>query len=298
MMRIRLGTRESALAMWQADTVAAALRDAGHDVELVPITSEGDRVLDTPLPLMGGKGVFTKALDDALLAGGIDIAVHSHKDIPTAMEPGIAIGAVLEREDPRDALVVRNGLAFLESDDGLIATGSPRRAGQWLHRHPGHRTTDLRGNVPTRLRKLKESDWDGAIFALAGLKRLGMEHHVALRLDWMLPAPAQGAVAVACREGDAMVMDALQGLHHAETAACVRAERAYLNRLNGGCSAPVGALAVWDGGRIVLNGNVLSPDGRDRYDIDVSGPVGNPEAVGIEAAERILERGAGWLLGS
>lgn len=297
-MRVRLGTRESALAMWQADTVAYQLREAGHEVELVPIISEGDRVLDTPLPLMGGKGVFTKALDDALLAGAIDIAVHSHKDIPTAMEPGIAIGAVMEREDPRDALVVRTNLDFLTREDGLIATGSPRRAGQWLHRHPGHRTTDLRGNVPTRLRKLKESDWDGAVFALAGLKRLGMEHHVAQVLDWMLPAPAQGAVAVACREGDAAVMEALSGLHHPATAACVRAERAYLNRLNGGCSAPVGALAEMIDGRIILKGNVLSLDGRDRYDIGTAGSSDNPEAVGIEAAERILELGAGWLLGS
>jgi hydroxymethylbilane synthase len=297
-MRIRLGTRESALAMWQADTVAFHLREAGHEVELVPITSEGDRVLDTPLPLMGGKGVFTKALDDALTAGAIDIAVHSHKDIPTVMEPGIAIGAVMEREDPRDALVARKDLDFLTREGGLIATGSPRRAGQWLHRHPHHRTTDLRGNVPTRLRKLRESDWDGAVFALAGLKRLGMEHHVAQVLDWMLPAPAQGAVAVACREGDTAVMEALNGLHHPQTAACVRAERAYLNRLNGGCSAPVGALADIVDGRILLKGNVLSLDGRDRYDIQTEGSSGNPEGVGIEAAERILERGAGWLLGS
>lgn len=297
-MRIRLGTRESALAMWQADTVAYQLRLAGHEVELVPITSEGDRVLDTPLPLMGGKGVFTKALDDALLAGAIDIAVHSHKDIPTESVPGLTIGAVMEREDPRDALVVRKDLDFLSREDGLIATGSPRRAGQWLHRHPHHRTTDLRGNVPTRLRKLRESDWDGAIFALAGLKRLGMEHHVAQVLDWMLPAPAQGAVAVACREGDGPVMEALSGLHHPQTAACVRAERAYLNRLNGGCSAPVGALAEFVDGRIVLKGNILSLDGRDRYDIETEGSSDDPEAVGIEAAERILELGAGWLLGS
>lgn len=297
-MRIRLGTRESALAMWQADTVAYQLRLAGLEVELVPITSEGDRVLDTPLPLMGGKGVFTKALDDALLAGTIDIAVHSHKDIPTESVPGLTIGAVMEREDPRDALVVRKDLDFLSREDGLIATGSPRRAGQWLHRHPHHHTTDLRGNVPTRLRKLRESDWDGAIFALAGLKRLGMEHHVAQVLDWMLPAPAQGAVAVACRNGDAPVMEALSGLHHPQTAACVRAERAYLNRLNGGCSAPVGALAEFVDGRIVLKGNILSLDGRDRYDIETEGSSDDPEAVGIEAAERILELGAGWLLGS
>lgn len=297
-MRIRLGTRESALAMWQADTVAYRLRLAGHDVELVPMTSEGDRVLDTPLPLMGGKGVFTKVLDDALLDGTIDIAVHSHKDIPTEPVPGLTIGAVMEREDPRDALVVRKDLDFLTREDGQIATGSPRRAGQWLHRHPHHRTTDLRGNVPTRLRKLRESDWDGAVFALAGLKRLGMEHHVAQVLDWMLPAPAQGALAVACRESDSEVREAIVELHHPETADCVVAERSFLNRLNGGCSAPVGALAVIVGGRIRLRGNVLSLDGAHRYDIEADGLAADARAVGIEAAERILERGAGWLLGS
>lgn len=297
-MRIRLGTRDSLLAMWQADTVAAALRGFGHDVEILSMKSEGDLVLDTPLPLMGGKGVFTKVLDDAILNDSIHIAVHSHKDIPTAATPGLRVVAVLEREDPRDALVARKGLEFLSADAGLIATGSVRRAGQWLHRHPGHRTTDLRGNVPTRLKKLETSDWDGAIFALAGLKRLGLEEKVTQILDWMLPAPAQGAVAVVAREEDEEISIALDALNHVATSACVRAERAFLNVLDGGCSAPIGALAELSAGSIRLRGNVLSPDGRDRYDISAEGDITDAEAIGRVAAKRILDLGAGWALRS
>lgn len=297
-MKIRLGTRDSLLAMWQANTVADALRGWGHEVDILSMKSEGDLVLDTPLPLMGGKGVFTKVLDDALLDGSIHIAVHSHKDIPTDATAGLRVAAVLEREDPRDALVARNGLEFLELDAGLVATGSVRRAGQWLHRHPGHSTTDLRGNVPTRLKKLETSTWDGAIFALAGLKRLGLEHRATQILDWMLPAPAQGAVAVMCRADDAATIDALAPLNHSETAACVRAERAFLNTLNGGCSAPVGALAELRDGRLVLRGNVLTPDGRDRYDISGEGDPADADAIGRDAARRILDLGAGWALRS
>jgi hydroxymethylbilane synthase len=284
--------------MWQANTVADALRGLGHEVEILSMKSEGDLVLDTPLPLMGGKGVFTKVLDDALLEGSIHIAVHSHKDIPTDATPGLSVVAVLEREDPRDALVARNGLQFLELDAALIATGSVRRAGQWLHRHPGHSTTDLRGNVPTRLKKLENSQWDGAIFALAGLKRLGLEDRVTQILDWMLPAPAQGAVAVMCRADDTAVIDALAPLNHTETSACVRAERAFLNTLNGGCSAPIGALAVLRNGRLHLDANVLTPDGRDRYDISAEGDITDADAIGRDAARRILDLGAGWALRS
>lgn len=297
-MTIRLGTRDSLLAMWQANTVADALRGLGHEVDIVSMKSEGDLVLDTPLPLMGGKGVFTKVLDDALLEGSIHIAVHSHKDIPTAATPGLRVVAVLEREDPRDALIARNGLEFLELDAGLIATGSVRRAGQWLHRHPHHHTTDLRGNVPTRLKKLENSDWDGAIFALAGLKRLGLEDRVSQILDWMLPAPAQGAVAVVAREDDEGIRVALHALNHVATSACVRAERAFLNVLDGGCSAPIAALAELSAGSIRLRGNVLSPDGRDRYDISAEGDITDAEAIGRDAAKRILDLGAGWALRS
>lgn len=297
-MKIRLGTRDSLLAMWQANTVADALRGWGHEVDILSMKSEGDLVLDTPLPLMGGKGVFTKVLDDALLDGSIHIAVHSHKDIPTDATAGLRVAAVLEREDPRDALVARNGLEFLSADAALVATGSVRRAGQWLHRHPGHSTTDLRGNVPTRLKKLETSTWDGAIFALAGLKRLGLEHRATQILDWMLPAPAQGAVAVMARDDDEEIRVALHELNHEATSACVRAERAFLNELNGGCSAPIGALAELSAGSIRLRGNVLTPDGRKRYDVSAEGDITDAEAIGRDAARRILDLGAGWALRS
>ncbi len=299
-MTLRIGTRASQLALWQAHAVAHALKGVGHLVELVEIVSEGDRVLDTPLPLFGGKGVFTKALDDALLEGRIDLAVHSHKDLPTATEPGLRIGAVLEREDPRDVLVARDGLGFLHQPDrpATIATGSVRRSGQWRHRHPTHTTVDIRGNVPTRLRKLAESDWDAAIFALAGLRRLGLEHHVALTLDWMVPAPAQGAIAVVVRQGDAPVAQAVSILHHAETAAAVEAERAFLSRLGGGCHAPIGALARIDGDRLHFTGAVLDADGRSRLDVTLDGDAEEAHGLGVAAAINLLARGAGSLLGT
>jgi hydroxymethylbilane synthase len=265
---VRIGTRQSELAVWQARHVQQRLEQAGVRSELVFIHTEGDRVLDTPLPLMGGKGVFTKALDDALLGNEIDLAVHSYKDLPTEGVPGITVAAVLERADVRDALVPRQGLAFLEEPKGeesaVIATGSLRRQAQWLHRYPHHRTADIRGNVNTRLQKVTDTPtWAGAIFAAAGLQRLGLQHRIALYLDWMLPAPAQGAIAVGCRTSDAPMQQALQPLHHPPTAACTAAERALLNELEGGCSAPLGALATVHNGQLVLQAGLFSLDGRE-----------------------------------
>jgi hydroxymethylbilane synthase len=306
---IRIGTRDSKLAVWQARHVADALRTSGFESELVFIKTEGDAVLDTPLPLMGGKGVFTKALDDALLDNRIDIAVHSHKDIPTGLPDGLCIAAVFEREDPRDVLVMREShplspeefMAF-DSDvrtDGVIATSSTRRQGQWLHRYPQHRITDIRGNVQTRLRKLDESDWDGAIFAAAGLIRLGLEHRISAWLDWMLCAPAQGAVAVMSRAEDTLVIDSLSAHHHPETADCVRAERDCLRTLEGGCSAPVGVYVRRDGDDYVLFANVLSTDGVTCIDCELRAPVNDSKAVsalGVEAAGKLLRNGAAELM--
>jgi len=301
---IRIGTRDSKLAVWQARHVADALQSSGFASELVYIKTEGDLVLDTPLPLMGGKGVFTKALDDALLAGEIDIAVHSHKDIPTQLPGGLSIVAVFEREDPRDVLVVRSGHTLsaqeiMASDEAVIATSSMRRQGQWLHRHPGHHIVDIRGNVQTRLRKLDESGWDGVIFAAAGLLRLELHDRIGAYLDWMLCAPAQGAVAVMARSENAEVTQALAGYHHAETARCVAAERACLRRLEGGCSAPVGVFARREGDEITLFANVLSTDGTVCYDVNRSAPASDEQAVrdlGVQAAEALLEAGAASLL--
>ena len=220
---IRIGTRKSKLALWQAHKVQEELNALGQTSELVLIESEGDKVLDTPLPLISGKGVFTKALDDALIAGKIDLAVHSHKDIPTDLPEGITICSVMERGNPFDVLVVRKDSDFLNDKDytGLIATSSNRRKSQWIDRYEKHSTCNIRGNVQTRIKKLRESNWDGAIFAAAGLERLELHHEIAMVLDWMIPAPAQGAVAVVCREDDKETATICQKFHHKETALCL-----------------------------------------------------------------------------
>jgi hydroxymethylbilane synthase len=305
---IRIGTRDSKLAVWQAEYVSKALQSSGHETQLVYIKTEGDLVLDTPLPLMGGKGVFTKALDDALLSGEIDLAVHSHKDIPTRLPDGLVIAAVMEREDPRDVLVMRSDHP-LTPDEFMadehpkssitIATSSIRRQGQWLHRFPHHKITDIRGNVQTRLKKLDEGTWDGAIFAAAGLIRLGLEHRISAYLDWMLCAPAQGAVAVMTRAGDTGLIQKLSQHHHMPTAVCVAAERQCLNRLEGGCSAPVGVHVRQDGNQYVLFANVLSPDGVDCIDVELEVSLDDKigiEHLGIRAAEALLTAGAGDLV--
>lgn len=305
---IRIGTRDSKLAVWQADYVSRALQSSGHETELVYIKTEGDLVLDTPLPLMGGKGVFTKALDDALLSREIDLAVHSHKDIPTRLPDGLVIAAVMEREDPRDALVLRANHQ-LSADEFLsdehpqksvtIATSSMRRQGQWLHRYPHHNITDIRGNVQTRLKKVDEGNWDGAIFAAAGLIRLGLEHRISAYLDWMLCAPAQGAVAVMTREEDTGLIRKLSEHHHVSTAVCVAAERQCLNRLEGGCSAPVGVYVRQDGDQYLLFANVLSPDGVDCIDVELEVAMDDDAGIanlGNRAAEALLNAGAGDLV--
>jgi len=291
---IRIGTRKSKLALWQAYKVQAELKELGHASELVLIESEGDKVLDTPLPLMGGKGVFTKALDDALLAGEIDIAVHSHKDIPTDLPEGIELCTVMERANPFDVLVVRKNTGFLNEQDyaGLIATSSNRRKSQWLDRYEKHSTCDIRGNVQTRIKKLRESNWDGAIFAAAGLQRLELDHEIAMVLDWMVPAPAQGAVAVVCREGDATTADICSGFHHEETALCTRIERDFLNRLNGGCSAPIGAYAKVEDGILKLNTIVMDPNAEIKIEVKLEKDAMLAHDLGLEAAEYALERGA------
>ena len=291
---IRIGTRKSKLALWQAYKVQEELKALGQTSELVLIESEGDKVLDTPLPLMGGKGVFTKALDDALVAGEIDIAVHSHKDIPTDLPEGIELCSVMERGNPFDVLVVRKDTDFLNIEDyaGLIATSSNRRKSQWLDRYEKHSTCDIRGNVQTRIKKLRDSNWDGAIFAAAGLERLELHHEIAMILDWMVPAPAQGAVAVVCREGDTVTADICKGFHHEETALCTRIERDFLNRLNGGCSAPIGAYAKVEDGILKLNTIVMDPNAEIKIEVKLEKDVMLAHDLGLEAAEYALERGA------
>jgi len=296
--KIRIGTRESQLATWQAEFVAQKLKEVGVETELIFIKTEGDRVLDTPLPLMGGKGVFTKALDDAMLNGEVDIAVHSFKDIPTVQPEGLTVGAVMERADVRDVLVARDGIDFMSQEDydGIIATSSTRRRAQWLSKFPKHDTTDIRGNVNTRLRKLSESDWDGAIFAAAGLQRIGLEGHISTFLDWMLPAPAQGAVAVMCREDDEEIQPYLDEITHEETKIATRVERDFLHILEAGCSAPVGSLVTLNEGKLHFRGVVLSADGLERIDVEKVVPVNDFQNIGQKMADLALKQGAAKLL--
>ena len=295
-MHIKIGTRKSKLALWQANHVSKQLQAEGHSTELVLIFTEGDKVLDTPLPLIAGKGVFTKALDDALLNGEIDIAVHSFKDMPTELTEGIALGAILERENPADVIVCRNGIDFLNKETAIVATSSNRRKSQWLQHYPNHQMVDIRGNVGTRIQKLKDSNWDAAIFAAAGLIRLELEYEIAQSLDWMLHAPAQGAVAVVYPEGDEAIFTTLQVLHHLETAACTLAERDFLNELSGGCSAPVGAEVHIEEGEMHFHGVVLDSEGKEKIEIELSKSLEEAQGIGREAAQLALAQGADELI--
>jgi hydroxymethylbilane synthase len=289
---LRIGTRDSILATWQADFVAAQLRKIGYQTELVFIKTEGDQVLDTPLPLLGGKGVFTKALDDALLRDEIDFAVHSFKDIPTKLPEGLAVVAILEREDPRDVLVARKSDVFLDNPDynATIATSSHRRGGQWLHKFPKHSLTDIRGNVHTRLRKLSESNWDGAIFAAAGLLRVGLQGNISTYLDWMIPAPAQGAIAVMAKDHKPALVRAIGPLHHPYTAICTRIERRFLQVLEGGCSAPLGAFAQTNGTKVDFKAILTSLDGSITETFSHTVSIEHAASLGDLAAEQMMER--------
>ncbi|PKD43651.1 hydroxymethylbilane synthase [Rhodohalobacter barkolensis] len=292
--KIRIGTRDSELATWQAKQVQSKLKEFGFEAELFFVKSEGDLDLTTPLTEMGGKGVFTKALDDALLENRIDIAVHSFKDLPTENPLPLTVSAVMEREDPRDALVAPKGVDFLEdeSSKAIIATSSNRRKAQWLHRYPNHEITNIRGNVNTRLRKVNENGWNGAIFAAAGLKRIGLDNNISVYLDWMVPAPAQGAMAVMIREEDQKMLEITSQLNHKETAICTGIERELLNEMEAGCSAPVGAFAEIVDGDVHLSAIALKIDGSLQYDIEVSAPVHTAKGLGREAGRKLLDMGA------
>jgi hydroxymethylbilane synthase len=295
---IKIGTRDSELATWQAKTVAGELEKLGHKTELIFVKSEGDIDLTTPLTEMGGKGVFTKALDDALLDERIDIAVHSFKDLPTDQPLPLAVAAVMEREDPRDVLVASDGTDFLDDEafEAVIASGSNRRRSQWLNHYPQHEMTDIRGNVNTRLRKVEENNWQGAIFAAAGLKRINLDHHISAYLEWMVPAPAQGAMAVMIREDDARMMELLKPLNDHDTALCTKIERDFLHEMEAGCSAPVGGHAKVLKDEVVFDGVALSIDGTIRYDVHLEAPVDSAEELGQQAARNLFDQGAEELI--
>ncbi|WP_445665275.1 hydroxymethylbilane synthase [Fodinibius sp. AD559] len=291
---IRIGTRDSQLATWQAEQVARELQKLGHKTELIFVKSEGDMDLTTPLTEMGGKGVFTKALDDAQLNDKIDIAVHSFKDLPTENPLPLKVAAMMERADPRDSLVAPDGTDFLDDPDykATIATSSNRRRAQWLHRYPNHEIVNIRGNVNTRLEKVEKNDWDGAIFAAAGLERIDLGHHISEYLDWMVSAAAQGAMAVMIREDDSEMEEIVSQLNHDETALCTMIERDFLHDMEAGCSAPVGAYAFIEDEQVHFKAVALTLDGGERYDFEERVSVGEAGELGHSAAQSLLSEGA------
>ena len=294
---IRIGTRDSELALWQAHTVEKKLNDLGYQTEIVAVKSQGDLLLDKPLYELGITGIFTKTLDIAMLNGQVDIAVHSMKDVPTALPIGIVQAAVLERANSVDILVHKGNLDFLNSE-GTIATGSLRRQAQWLNKYPTHKTVDIRGNINTRLKKLEESDWNGAIFAAAGLERINIKPENFIDLSWMIPAPAQGAMIVVAMEKDAFCREALAKLNHQETEICTHIEREFLKTLEGGCSAPIGALAKPNGASIDFEGVLYSLDGKVKFESKKSCTFESYKNFGKHCAEEILKNGAAALMES
>lgn len=294
---IRIGTRESQLAVWQATLVKDLLQKAGYSSELVFIKSEGDTDLKTPLYEIGVQGIFTKALDIALLNNEIDIAVHSMKDVPTVMAKGITQAAVLERASYKDLLIPKKDQQWNNSSaPSAIATSSIRRKAQWLNRYPNDTVENLRGNVNTRLRKLEESDWQGAIFAAAGLERIGLRPENAIELDWMLPAPAQGAIIVVCRDSDIFAREACGYFHHHETAICTGIERDFLRALLGGCSTPISALAKIADGHVLFEGNILSKDGKQKKEITKKTALNAVHNLGEKIAKELLQNGGQEIL--
>ena len=301
---LRVGTRASALARSQTDTVIAALGELGLKAEAVHVVTHGDRS-SAPLTQIGGTGVFVSALRDALLAGDIDVAVHSYKDLPTAPAPGLVVAAVPVREDPRDVLVARGGLTLGELPAGsTIGTGSPRRAAQIRALGLGLELVPIRGNVDTRLNKVVTGELDAVVLARAGLSRLDRLDAVTDTLDplQVLPAPGQGALAIECRASDDELTAQLAALDHADSRAAVTAERALLAALEAGCTAPVGGLAEIaegdTGPELFLRGSVTAADGSDAVRLSATGPVSDAEAIGRRLAADLLADGADELFGS
>ncbi|MEY4461792.1 MAG: hypothetical protein RLY98_332 [Bacteroidota bacterium] len=294
---IRIGTRDSELALWQAHTVQNKLNDLGYTTEIVAVKSQGDIILDKPLYELGITGIFTKTLDIAMINGQVDIAVHSMKDVPTALPQGIVQAAVLERANTLDILVHKGNLDFLTTT-GTIATGSLRRQAQWWHQYPNHQVVDLRGNVNTRMQKLAESDWNGAVFAAAGLERINLKPDNYINLDWMIPAPAQGAMLVVAMANDEFTKDAVSQLNDIETEICTYIERQFLKTLEGGCTAPIGALAQYDEEKdtIEFKGVLFSVDGKQKIAIEKSVDISEWKKLGFHSAQEILNNGGAQLM--
>jgi hydroxymethylbilane synthase len=298
---LRIATRKSPLAMWQAEFVQAEL-EAAHPnltVELLPMSTRGDKILDTPLAKVGGKGLFVKELEQALLDGRADIAVHSMKDVPMEFPPGLELGVICEREDPRDAFVSNNFASLAELPNGaVVGTSSLRRQCQLRASRPDLEITDLRGNVNTRLGKLDAGEYDAIILACAGLIRLGFEARISesMSVQQSLPAGGQGAVGIELRENDKRVSQYLSVLHHDDSAVCVTAERAMNKHLEGGCQVPIAVHAIVADGQLSVSGLVGAVDGSTILRANISGAASDAQSLGIALAEDVLAQGAGAIL--
>jgi len=298
---IRIATRKSPLAMWQAEEVSRQLKlhHANLEVEFVKMTTKGDKILDAPLAKVGGKGLFVKELEQGMLDGDADIAVHSMKDVPMEFPPGLHLPIIMEREDPRDAFVSNNYASLNDlPENARIGTSSLRRQLQIKANMPNAEMLDLRGNVNSRLQKLDDGAYDAIILAAAGLIRLGFEGRIQSRIEpeQSLPAIGQGAVGIECRENDDHIMNLLAPLNHADTHTRLSAERAMNQRLNGGCQVPIAGYSVLEGDQIYLRGLVGRPDGSEVVRDEIRGPAANAEALGVELAEKLLNQGAETIL--
>lgn len=303
---LKIGTRKSPLALAQAHLVAEALAEAWPQlaepgaIEVIPIQTSGDNFTDRPLADVGGKGLFTKELEEALLSGGIDIAVHSMKDMPTILPDGLTIGCMLEREDPRDMLLGTSFRTLIDLPHGAsFGTSSLRRAAQALMRRPDLNIIPFRGNVQTRLNKLESGEVQATMLAMAGLNRLGLWDVPGhpLNIDEFLPAVAQGAIGVECRENDTETLEALSPIAHIETETAVQCERAFLQTLDGSCRTPIAGYAELDGGLLNFRGLIISPDGKKHHEVKLQGPAADAETLGIAAGEELLAKAGKNFLG-
>ena len=294
---IRIGTRDSELALWQANTVAKKLNDLGYKTQIISVKSDGDLLLDKPLYELGITGIFTKTLDVAMINGQIDIAVHSMKDVPTALPHGIVQAAVLERANELDILIHKGNLDFLDNN-GTIATGSLRRQALWLNKYPKHEVVNLRGNVNTRIKKLNDNNWNGAVFAAAGLERINLKPEHYINLDWMTPAPAQGAMVVLTTANDDFSMEAVSQLNDLDAEICTYIERQFLKTLEGGCTAPIGAIAKYNEKEdtIHFKGVLLSIDGKEKIEIEKTVDISEWKKLGFNSAQEILTNGGTQLM--
>ncbi|AQZ80356.1 Porphobilinogen deaminase [compost metagenome] len=301
MKTLKIATRQSPLALWQAEYIRARLQELHPDltVELVKFVTQGDKILDTPLAKIGGKGLFVKELEAALLDGRADLAVHSMKDVPMALPEGLTLAVICEREDPLDAFVSNQFEKFADLPQGAkVGTSSLRRKSQILKQRPDLQIIDLRGNVGTRLGKLDDGQYDAIILASAGLKRLGLSERIrhCLTPDISLPAVGQGALGLECRAADNEVLALIQPLLHQETDVCVRAERAFNAYLEGGCQVPIAGYATLQNGQIHIEGRVGSADGQTLLRAELTDEASNAQQLGENLARNLLDQGAGELL--